>query len=510
MNLLSSPKIKKMQKRLLLGALIMFSTFSFGQWEQVGNDIQGENDFDFTGTSVTINDQGNRIAVFDALDDLSPLGKVRFFNLQGNSWVQFGNEISGLPADNISSGTIKFNASGDRLIFSSRLHNISGQVNVGGVRVFELQGADWVQLGSTILGNDEGDLFGNSIDINNSGDRILIGATQGNSATSMKGYAEAYELQSDEWVLLGNRLEGFANGDRFGTAVAMNGIGDNIAISAPQNDEGAIDAGKVKIYSLQGNNWIQQGNDLFGQESGDRMGGTVEQGANPLSFNNEGNILAIGSRLHNVFGFQEGQVRVFQFDGSNWTQRGSDIDGNENNRNFGVTLALNSDGNRLIVGDNNGFDNGSVSSFQFENGNWTPIDEVLVGTQANEFFGLSLDLNAEGDILITGALGSNLYGQSRGYARTYGNDVVLAQSSFISEFKPILYPNPNNGVFNIDFPDAQELVTVNIIDLLGKQVVKIEYFNTKKVEVNENLKAGVYLVEISAANTSETIRIVVE
>ena len=89
------------------------------------------------------------------------------------------------------------------------------------------------------------------------------------------------------------------------------------------------------------------------------------------------------------------------------------------------------------------------------------------------------------------------------------------EEASLNTFQPIasqfkLYPNPNNGVFNIDFPDAQELVTVNIIDLLGKQVVKIEYFNTKKVEVNENLKAGVYLVEISAANTSETIRIVVE
>ena len=48
--------------------------------------------------------------------------------------------------------------------------------NAGHVRVFNWSGNSWDQLGSDIDGEASGDLFGSSVAINSSGNRIAVGA----------------------------------------------------------------------------------------------------------------------------------------------------------------------------------------------------------------------------------------------------------------------------------------------------------------------------------------------
>ena len=69
----------------------------------------------------------------------------------------------------------------------------------------------------------------------------------------------------------------------------------------------------------------------------------------------------------------------------------------------------------------------------------------------------------------------------------------------------VTYPNPNKEIFDITFAETQEHFTVKTPDLLGRQFVTIDSFNTKTIAVGENLKTGVYLVEITTENTSETV-----
>lgn len=92
-----------------------------------------------------------------------------------------------------------------------------------------------------------------------------------------------------------------------------------------------------------------------------------------------------------------------------------------------------------------------------------------------------------------------------------GNDLevevtsVLSTDEFnLSEFK--VYPNPVKDVLNIQTNNI-DITSVTIYDILGKQILSSN--NTNSVDVS-NLKNGMYLVKITANNTSITKKIIKE
>ncbi len=59
-----------------------------------------------------------------------------------------------------------------------------------------------------------------------------------------------------------------------------------------------------------------------------------------MSLSNDGNILAIGAHLNDGNGLDSGHVRVYSWNGSVYTQRGNDIDGEAAYDYFGFSLSL--------------------------------------------------------------------------------------------------------------------------------------------------------------------------
>ena len=70
---------------------------------------------------------------------------------------------------------VSTNVAGDRIFVGAR-YNDGGGPNSGHVRVFDLVGTTWTQVGSDINGEAANDQFGNAVSIKNAGDRIFIGA----------------------------------------------------------------------------------------------------------------------------------------------------------------------------------------------------------------------------------------------------------------------------------------------------------------------------------------------
>lgn len=62
------------------------------------------------------------------------------------------------------------------------------------------------------------------------------------------------------------------------------------------------------------------------------------------------------------------------------------------------------------------------------------------------------------------------------------------------ELKPLIFPNPNNGTFEISGIENLEEYQINIFDLLGKSID----FNIQKnkVEINQNTATGTYILQI--------------
>ncbi len=61
---------------------------------------------------------------------------------------------------------------------------------------------------------------------------------------------------------------------------------------------------------------------------------------------------------------------------------------------------------------------------------------------------------------------------------------------------PIIYPNPSNGVFSINFNSMQDNISVAIKSITGSLISKSTYINVKTIPVNIKNAAGLYILEI--------------
>jgi subtilisin-like proprotein convertase family protein len=91
--------------------------------------------------------------------------------------------------------------------------------------------------------------------------------------------------------------------------------------------------------------------------------------------------------------------------------------------------------------------------------------------------------------------------------------VTLANDDFeIKDF--VVYPNPNNGDFNVKFSsNSNEEIKIGVHDMRGREIFNRSYANTGLIDQNlqlDDVQAGVYLVTVQDGNRKEVKKIVVE
>ena len=109
----------------------------------------------------------------------------------------------------------------------------------------------------------------------------------------------------------------------------------------------------------------QMGSDIDGEAASDYSGRT-------LSLSSDGTIVAIGAYGNDGNGSYAGHVRVYEWNSgsSSWVQKGSDIDGEAANDYSGGAVSLSSDGTIVAIGayrnDENGSNAGHVRVYEFQ------------------------------------------------------------------------------------------------------------------------------------------------
>ncbi|WP_432412300.1 T9SS type A sorting domain-containing protein [Rasiella sp. SM2506] len=502
-----------MRNTLLILLFVSITITCNSQWAQIGTTFLGDATSDEFGKTVAMNETGNIIAVGARLNDFAGFenGQVKVYQLQNNTWQQLGSDLLGETTGSFGEKfgwDIDLSATGTRLVVGAPFY-VNGLIIPGATRVFEFNGTAWVQLGSTIEGENSQDLSGWSVSINNDGTRIIIGSSGNSDNGTGSGQARVYEYDGANWTQLGNDIEGETEYFAGGSDVAINGIGNMIAVGFAKNNSPSLGSGNgiVRMFELQGATWQQVGEDIVGEAELDGFGEAI-------NLNTSGTRIAIGARLHNGIKPFSGQVKVFELNGANWTQLGTEILG-EDFEALGVSVDLNSEGTILVAGGraNNPTDlqKGIVRIFRYINGNWEQVDNSIYGENNEDQAGMGVAMNSLGNLVVIGAPFSDANGDSSGQAKVFKNENILSVSGPSEAFSQfVVFPNPNKGIFNISFTEIQQRVTVNIVDLLGRQVVNIDYFKTNTIKVNGNLKTGVYLVEILANSVSETVRILIE
>ena len=69
-----------------------------------------------------------------------------------------------------------------------------------------------------------------------------------------------------------------------------------------------------------------------------------------VSMNSAGDRVAIGANANDGNGTNAGHVRIYQYSSGSWSQLGSDIDGEAAGDNSGVSVSMNSAGDRVAIG----------------------------------------------------------------------------------------------------------------------------------------------------------------
>ena len=152
-------------------------------------------------------------------------------------------------------------------------------------------------------------------------------------------------IQAQEWVQMGENIAGKEKVELLGSSVSLSADGKTVAIGA----EGR--AGHIKVYTWNDEgNWVQKGSSI--QNEG---GNSTEGFGKIVSLSADGNVVAIGAhRKKTTKGIDnEGQVKVYAWNGTDWVQKGKNIDGiTENspeNQHAGSSISLSGDGNTLVM-----------------------------------------------------------------------------------------------------------------------------------------------------------------
>jgi hypothetical protein len=377
-------------------------------WTQLGLDIDGEAASDYSGWSVSINSTGSIVAVGARLNTKNTggsnfYGHVKVYEYNGSSWIQLGSDIDGEANGDQSGYFVSLNSAGNRVAVAANFNDGINGADSGHVKVYEYVGSSWIQLGSDIDGEAANDNSGRSISLNDSGDTVAIGANLNDGTASNAGHVKIYRYNGSSWIQLGTDIDGEATGDYFGASVSLNSTGNIVAIGGYLNNNGY-----TKVYEYVNSSWQQLGSNILGVFY-------LEQSGYSVSLNSAGNKVAIGSPSRSF-------VKVYEYINSSWQQLGSSIVGDSDTR-FGDSISLNSAGDIVAIGaylsDEIPSNSGSTRVYQWNGSIWILLGIKIIGEASSDRSGNSVSLNDSGDTIVIGAYLNNNIGLQAGHARVY-------------------------------------------------------------------------------------------
>ena len=266
-----------------------------------------------------------------------------------SQWIQLGSDIDGEAGGDRSGEAVSLSADGSIAAIGAKWNHGTGDLS-GHVRIFQWSGTGWIQRGNDIDGQVAWDRSGEELSLSADGNIVAISASEHGDS----GHVRIFHWNGTEWIQRGSDIDGEAADDDSGYSVSLSDDGGIVAIGAVENDGNGNKSGHVRIHQWNTTEWVQLGNDIDGEAAEDSSGWSV-------SLSSDGSIVAIGAAGNDDNGTSSGHVRIFQWTGTEWIQRGSDIDGEAGANNSGYSVSLSADGNIVAIGAPGNGENGQIS-----------------------------------------------------------------------------------------------------------------------------------------------------
>jgi len=401
-----------MKTKLLLLVLASLFSVSFIAQIQIGTDIDGEAASDKSGISVSMPDM-NTVAIgapYNNNGNGIDAGHVRVYEWNGSVWLQKGSDIDGEAINDYSGVSVSMADS--NTIAIGDYYNDGNGINAGQVRIYKWDGTSWIQKGININGESANDNSGVSVSMPDA-NTVAIGAYNNDGGGSNKGHVRIYKWNGTSWIQKGLDIDGEATSDQSGISVSMPDT-NTVAIGAYNNDGNGASAGHVRVYNWNGSAWIQKGFDIDGEAAQDFSGWAINM--------SDSNTIAIGAYQNDGNGTDAGHVRVYEWNGFFWAQKGLDINGEFSNDDSGISVSM-PDANTLAIGANNYpggvTPTGRVRIYKWNGSIWFQIGEDIYGESIGDDLGKSVSMPNAYTVAIGAPYNNNGNGLDAGHVRIY-------------------------------------------------------------------------------------------
>ena len=247
------------------------------------------------------------------------------------------------------------------------------------------------------------DWFGNAVAISRSGNRAIVGALFESDIGSNSEAGAAYifgRAADGNWSMEAKLTADDRDaGDRFGNAVAIDGDGERVIVGAYQNDRFLSNAGSAYIFArADDGTWTaEQTIAGIGTTVGDQFGVSV-------AMDDGGDRVIAGAHRNG----NSGSVYIFTRSGSAWTEEQKiTVPRADIGAQVGRAVDIDSDGSRVVIGahrhDDGAVDSGTAYIFSRTGSRWTE-ESMLTARDgaAGDGLGWSVAIGGNGDRAIIG------------------------------------------------------------------------------------------------------------
>ncbi len=329
--------------------------------------------------------------------------------------------------------------------------------DAGAVYVFTRANSVWAQQAYIKASNTgDGDMFGISVSLSSDGNTLAVGSfAEDGGTTGINSTPDESALNSGAVYVFSRinnttwseqayvKASNTGGGDRFGISVSLSSDGNTLAVGAKYEDSGTTGinstpirgtagTGAVYVFKRVTTTWSQHAyvkasntgaNDYFGESvalsgNGNTLAvGAANEDSSTTGINSTPNE---GTGVTSGVNYDAGAVYVFTQVNSTWAQQAYVKAGNTGTGDmFGISVALNNNGNTLVVGaegeasSGTGINStptesaagaGAVYVFQRINTTWAQQAYVKASnTSGGDRFGTSVSLSSDGNTLAVGA-----------------------------------------------------------------------------------------------------------
>ena len=275
-------------------------------------------------------------------------GAVYVFVRSGTAWTQQAKLVASDPHALDYFGSA-ISLDGSTAVVGAPYADVFG-VDSGAAYVFTRTGLSWTQQAKIVpTEGRSGDLFGASLSLKS--DTVGIGAPNDDDNAIASGSLYVFVRGGTSWGLQ-QKLHppDGANGDLFGTAVAMGS--DTVVVGAPDRDEGGLAAGAAYVFVRSGILWSsQQKLTAHDASAGDFFGSAVALSENRA---------VVGAFLDDDGPADTGSAYSFERVGANWIER-ERLSAPDRSAGDSFAAAVAVDGTAVLIGVDQDDDRGNAS-----------------------------------------------------------------------------------------------------------------------------------------------------